>query len=100
MVDKLKSLLQEGQELLELQPEIDEKEYDYWYDRVLVLLKMSFSSPDNEYKNRFVLPASYILIRQDGESLQKIDLQLELTRDLGEQLARLDIIINDIITRY
>jgi len=96
LVDKLKELLQEGQQLLE-QPEIDEKDYDYWYDRVVSRLKTSFSSSDNEYKNRFVMPASYILIRRDSESLQKIDLQRELKRDLGEELSSLDIIINDLL---
>ena len=99
LLDKLNSLLQEGKKLFE-QPKIDEKKYDYWYDRVIVLLKNSFSNPDNEYKNRFVLPVSYIFIRHDSESIPEIDLQFELRKELGEELSNLDIIINDIIVRY
>lgn len=99
LVDKLNGLLQEGKKLLE-QPEIDEKKYDYWYGSVLVLLKNSFSNPNNEFKNRFVLPASYIFIRHDSKSTPEIDLQFELKNELDEELSNLDIIINDIIVRY
>ena len=98
-VEKLEQLLNEGRSMFN-QPIIDEKEYGYWYDNVLILLRTSFTDPDNEFKNRFVGPASYILVRQDGACSIQPDNQFVLKGNLGEQLSSLEIILDDIRIRF
>lgn len=99
LVEKLEKLLNEGRSMFN-QPIIDEKEYGYWYDKVLILLRTSFTDPDNEFKNRFVGPASYILVRQDGTSSIQPDNQFDLKGDLGEQLTSMAFIIDEIRSRF
>ena len=99
LVEKLEQLLNEGRSMLE-QPIIDEKEYDNWYERVVNLLRTNFTDPDNEFKNRFVGPASYILVRQDGACSIQPDKQFDLKGDLGEQLSSLENIIDEIRSRF
>ncbi len=99
LVSKLEELYSDGKHLLS-QPIIDIKDYDNWFETVLALLKSGFTEPNNKYKNSFVLPAGYILTRQDGVSSAQPDLQAELSRDLSEQLLSLNNIINDIRIHY
>jgi hypothetical protein len=99
LVENLEKLLNEGRIMLK-QPFIDENDYDNWYYNVLFHLKDSFTDPDNEYKRRFVGPASYIYVRQDGVSSVQLDKKFELESDLSEQLSSLAIIIDDIRFRF
>lgn len=99
LVENLEKLLNEGRIMLK-QPFIDENDYDNWYYNVLFHLKDSFTDPDNEYKRRFVGPASYIYVRQDGVSSVQLDKKFELESDLSEQLSSLTIIIDDIRFRF
>lgn len=99
LVEEVEKLLNEGRALME-QPIIDETVYNNWYNHVVILLETSFTELDNEYKRRFVGPAVYILVRQDGVSLIQPDPQIALRSDLGDQLASLDIIIDDIRIHY
>ena len=99
LVENLEKLLNEGRIMLK-QPFIDENDYDNWYYNVLFHLKDSFTEPDNEYKRRFVGPASYIYVRQDGVSSVQLDKKFELESDLSEQLSSLAIIIDDIRFRF
>lgn len=93
LVENLEKLLNEGRIMLK-QPFIDENDYDNWFYNVLFHLKDSFTDPDNEYKRRFVGPASYIYVRQDGVSSVQLDKKFELESDLSEQLSSLAIIID------
>ena len=99
LVENLEKLLNEGRIMLK-QPFIDENDYDNWFYNVLFHLKDSFTDPDNEYKRRFVGPASYIYVRQDGVSSVQLDKKFELESDLSEQLSSLAIIIDDIRFRF
>ncbi len=99
LVEELEKLLNEGRALME-QPIIDETDYNNWYNHVVMLLETNFTDSENEYKRRFIGPAGYILVRQDGVSSIQPDQLFALRSDLGDQLSSFPIIIDDIRIRF
>ena len=64
------------------------------------VLKLSFTSPDNEYARQFDQPFSSILISHDGKSSVQTDEQIIIKSYLSENISTLSLILNDICSMF
>lgn len=98
LLEKLDCLRNIGQEM-QTKSEIGEAEWDDWYNKVLTLLKTSFSIPENKFKQRFELPLAYLLGSPTGTSSVQ-DRLARIKEYFSNSLVSLGIIVDDISTSY
>lgn len=99
LIEQLRCLFQKGQVMLS-QPEIDNGDYNTWFENVKCVLQLGFSDSDNEFYKSFIpLPIDFYASPDNG-CFVHIDDHNKLKGYLCEDLARLNNIIDDISTRY